>query len=176
MELPDAHGLNVVIVVVDSVTKWLHFMVMNTMVSAEGTTQLYYQDVWKLHGLPLQWLHNHGSVFITGFIHELNHLLGSETTAATTYHPQMDGQMECVNQELDAYIQMFCNHHQNNWDELLPSAEFVAANHIHSSTQTTLFVANTGWNPHMGFKPLVDITNKDVMAFWDSMKTSLEEA
>ena len=27
---------------------------------------------------------------------------------------------------------MFCNHHQNDWNKLLPSAEFVAANHVHS--------------------------------------------
>ena len=68
------------------------------------------------------------------------------------------------------------NHHQNNWDELLPSTEFVAANHIHLSTQTTPFVADTGWNPHMGFELSVDVANEDVVAFWDHMKMSLEEA
>ena len=49
---------------------------------------------------------------------------------------------------------MFYNHHQNDWDELLPSAEFAAANHVHLSTQVTPFVTDTGRNPHMGFKPL----------------------
>ena len=60
---------------------------------------------------------------------------------------------------------MFCNHHQNNWDELLPSAEFAAANHVHSFTQVTPFVTDTGWNPRMGFEPLVDITDEDAAAF-----------
>ena len=71
---------------------------------------------------------------------------------------------------------MFCNHHKNDWDELLPSAEFVAANHVHLSTQVTPFVTNTGWNLCMGFEPLVDIADDDVVAFWDHMQTSLEEA
>ena len=71
---------------------------------------------------------------------------------------------------------MFCNHHQNNWDELLPSTEFVAANHVHLSTQITPFVTNTGQNPCMGFKPLADIVDKDAAAFRDHMQTSLEEA
>ena len=71
---------------------------------------------------------------------------------------------------------MLCNHHQNDWDKLLPSAEFVAANHVHSSTQVTPFVADTGQNPHMGFKPLVDIADEDAAAFQDCMQTSLEEA
>ena len=59
MELPNAHGFNTVMVVVNSITKQPHFMVTNTTVSAEGAAQLYYQDMWKLHGLPLQWLHLH---------------------------------------------------------------------------------------------------------------------
>ena len=163
-------------VVVDSVTKRPHFMATNTTVSAEGTARLYYQDVWKLHGLPLQWLHDRGSVFIAGFMRELNRLLGIKTMASTAYHPQTDGQMECINQELETYIRMFCNHHQNDWDELLPSAEFAAANHIHSSIQVTPFVADTSWNPRMGFEPSVDIADEDVAAFRDRMEMSLEEA
>ena len=176
MELPDAHSFDMVMVVVDSITKQPHFMATNTTVSAEGATRLYYQDVWKLHGLPLQWLHDRGSMFIMGFMRELNRLLGIKTTASTAYHPQTDGKTECVNQELKTYIRMFCNHHQNDWNELIPSAEFTAANHVHSSTQVTPFVADTGRNPHMGFKPLVDIADEDAAAFQDRMQTSLEEA
>ena len=147
MELPDSHGFDMVMVVVDSVTKRPHFMATNTTVLAEGAACLYYWDMWKLHSLPLQWLHDHSSVFIAGSMHELNCLLGIKNTTSTVYHPQTDGQTECVNQ---AYIRMFCNHHQNKWDELLPSAEFVAAKHVHLSTQVTPFVADTGQNPHMG--------------------------
>src|SRR6185369_13301035 len=98
--------------------------------SAEGAARLYYQHIWKLHGLPLQWLHDRGTVFISDFMRELNRLLGIETSASTAYHPQTDGQTERVNQELETYLRMFCNHHQNNWDELLPSAEFASANHV----------------------------------------------
>ena len=104
MELPDVHGFNVVMVVDDSITKRPHFKATNTTVSAEGTTRLYYWDVWKPHGLPLQWLHDRGSMFIAGVMHKLNHLLGIKTTASTTYHPQTNRQTECVNPELETYI------------------------------------------------------------------------
>ena len=104
MELPDAHSFDAVMVMVDSITKRPHFMATNTTVSAEGTAHLYYQDVWKLHSLPLQWLHNCGSMFIAGFMCELNCLLGIKTIVSTAYHPQTDGQMEHVNQELETYI------------------------------------------------------------------------
>ena len=64
MELPNAHGFNAVMDVVNSVTKRPHFMAMNTTVSAEGMAHLYYRDMWKLHSLPLQWLHDRSSMFI----------------------------------------------------------------------------------------------------------------
>ena len=70
---------------------------------------------------------------------------------------------------------MFYNHHQNDWDELLPSSKFAAANHVHSSTQTMPFITNTSWNLHMGFELWVDVADKDAAAFQDCMKMSLEE-
>jgi hypothetical protein len=43
-------------------------------------------------------------------------------------------------------------HHQDDWDELLPFAEFSHNNHVHSLTQQSPFMVNTGRNPHMGFE------------------------
>ena len=107
---------------------------------------------------------------------ELNRLLGIETLASTAYHPQTDGQTERVNQELETYIRMFCNHYQNNWDELLPSAEFAAANHVHASIGMSPFMADIGRNPRMGFEPLVDVPDSDALAFRTRMEESLTEA
>jgi hypothetical protein len=55
-----------------------------------------------------------------------------------------DGQMEHVNQELEQYLQVFVNECQDDWDELLPMAEFQYNNHIHSSTQQTPFLLDSG--------------------------------
>jgi len=43
--------------------------------------------------------------------------------------------MECVNQELDQYLQLFVNKWQDSWYDLLPMAEFQHNNHIHSTIQ-----------------------------------------
>jgi len=69
------------------------------------------------------------------------------------YHPQMNGQMEKINQELEQYIWLFMNKQQNNWDELLPIAEFQYNNHVHSAMQTVPFLVDMGWLPCMGFEP-----------------------
>jgi hypothetical protein len=53
---------------------------------------------------------------------------------------------------LEQFIWIFMNSKQDDWDELLPAAEFVY-NHIHSSTQQVLFMTDISRLPRMGFEP-----------------------
>jgi hypothetical protein len=103
-ELPDLHGFNAAMVVVDSVTKHGHFIPTHTTVTALGSARLYLQHVWKLHGLPQSMVSNHRPQFVAEFMHELYCLLGIKVSASTVYHPQSDGQTEHVKQELEQYI------------------------------------------------------------------------
>jgi len=57
-----------------------------------------------------------------------------------------------VNQELEQYLRMFIDHRQEQWPEWLGIAEFAYNNKAHLSTRMTLFKANYGQNPRMGFK------------------------
>ena len=79
----------------------------------------------------------------------------SQTATSTVYHPQTDGQTERVNQELEQFIRIFTNYQQDDWDDLLPAAEFAYNNHVHSSTQQVPFMTDTGRVPRMGFEPTV---------------------
>ena len=87
------------------------------------------------------------------FTQELYRLLGIKIAASTAYHPQTDGQTERLNQEIEQYLHLFVNERQDDWNELLPLAEFQYNNHIHSSTQETPFMLDTGRHPRMGFEP-----------------------
>jgi len=89
----------------------------------------------------------------------------------------MDGQTECVNQELDQFLHLFVNERQNNWYDLLPIAEFQYNNHVHFTTQQPLFLLDTGRIPHMGFEPSqVPSRLKTVNEFMERMKSATEEA
>jgi transposase InsO family protein len=111
-------------VVVDSVSKHSHFIPTHTTITALGSARLYLQNVWKLHGLPRSMLSDRGPQFVAEFMHELYRLLGITISSSTAYHPQSDGQTECINQELEQYIQIFVSERQNDWDTLLPLGEF----------------------------------------------------
>src|SRR5437016_2543538 len=66
---------------------------------------------------------------------------------------------------------------QDNWYSLLPLAEFSYNNHVHSSTQQTPFLLDTGRHPRMGFEPHQPPSKVEaVNEFTDRMKSALEEA
>ena len=138
--------------VVDSMSKMSHFIPTHTTITALRAARLFLTHVWKLHGLPRQVVSVRGPQFIAEFTWELYQLLGVELAATTTYHPQGDGQTEQVNQELEQYLRLFVNERQDDWDKLLPLVEFQYNNHVHSATQQTPFMLDTGRHPRMGFE------------------------
>ena len=79
-------------------------------------------------------------------------MLGIESKLSTAFHPQTDGQMERVNQELEQYLRMFINHRQEQWPDWLGTAEFAYNNKIHSSTKVSPFKTSYGQDPRIGFE------------------------
>jgi hypothetical protein len=176
VELPDAHGYDAVMNVVDSVGKQAHFIPTNTMITALGAARLFLHNVWRLHGLPRRIVSDQGLQFVAEFTRELYRLLGITLSTTTAYHPQVDGQTERINQELEQYLQVFVNERQDDWDELLLMAEFQYNNHIHSGTQQTLFLLDTGQHPCMGFEPMQPASRLEtVNEFTDQMRSALTE-
>ena len=96
-ELPESNGKDTIMVVVNSVTKWSHFVSTVTTLSAAGTAQLYFWHIWKHHGLPKRVVSDRGPQFIMEFTKELYWLLRVKLAATTMYHPQGDGQTERIN-------------------------------------------------------------------------------
>jgi len=87
VELPLSFGHDAVMTVVDSVSKWAHFILMHTTVTAEGTARLFLHQVWKLHGLPKCVVSDRGPQFVARFTRELYCLLGIKLASSTAWHP-----------------------------------------------------------------------------------------
>jgi len=50
-KLPLAQGYNLILVVVNRLTKIVHFILTTEKMMAKGLTRLFRDNVWKLHGL-----------------------------------------------------------------------------------------------------------------------------
>jgi len=151
-KLPLAQGYDSILVVVDRLTKMAHFIPTTEKTSAEGLARLFRDNVWKLHGLPKSIISDRGPQFMVGLMRVLNQMLGIESKMSMAFHPQIDGQTERVNQELEQYLRMFIDHQQEQWPDWLGTAEFVYNNKAHLSTKTLPFKANYRQDSRMGFE------------------------
>src|SRR5258706_7581389 len=89
--------------------------------------------------------------------------------------------MEQVNQEIEAYLRVFVSHHQDDWADWLPLAEFAYNNRIHSATCHTPFELDSGQHPQMGLEPTRSSAVEDTDDFaqrmsqmQDKVKAALE--
>ena len=169
-------GKDTILVVCDRLSKMIHFVTTMEGTSAEGLARLFRDNVWKLHGLPESVVLDRGPQFAAELTKELNQMLGIKTKLLTAFHPQTDGQMERMNQELEQYLRLSIEHRPRDWPEWLAAAEFVVNNKVHMTTKVSPFMANYGKELRMGG----DIRKKgkveSAMVFVERMKKVQEEA
>jgi len=68
-----------------------HFIATTEKTSAEGLVKLFWDHIWKLHGLPESIISDRGVQFAAGMMKELNNLLEIQTKLSIAYHSQTDG-------------------------------------------------------------------------------------
>src|SRR5260221_2089647 len=123
-ELLDSKGYNAILMVVDCLSKWIHAIPTVTSLDSTRVARLFLEHIWHHHRLPEEVISDCGSAFVSNFSRELAALLGVKLTPSTSYHPQTDGQTECMNQEIEAYLRGFVSHRQDDWADWLLLAEF----------------------------------------------------
>ena len=175
-KLPIVAGKDAILVVYNRLSKITHFVATMEGMLAEGLARLFRDNVWRLHRLPKSVVLDRGPQFVVELTKELNGMLGIKTKLLTAFHPQMDGQTEYMNQELEQYLWFFVDHRQKDWPEWLASTEFVVNNKVHSITKMSLFIANYRRELRMG----VDIRKKEKVEkateFVERLKKVQEEA
>ena len=92
---------NMILVVCNRLSKMTHFVAIIEETSAEGLARLFRNNMWKLHRLPESIVLDKGPQFVAKITKELNRMLGIKTKLSTLFHPQIGGQMEQMNQELE---------------------------------------------------------------------------
>src|SRR5882672_2249324 len=163
-------------VVVDRLSKRTHVIPTTSNFTAAGVAKLFRDHIWKLHGLPEEVISDRGTQFVSNFTRSLSQLLGIRVVASTAYHPQMDGQTEWVNQEVEQFLRLFVNQRQDDWYEWLAIAEFAYNDRIHASMRSSPFMMDTGQNPRLGIEPLRESHLETLNDFASQMDPATKEA
>jgi hypothetical protein len=75
---------------------------------------------------------------------ELLKVLGIKSNLTTAYHPQTDSATERVNQEIKAYLLIYCSAHPTEWKNSLSTLEFTHNNWWHADRTHTSFKLMNG--------------------------------
>lgn len=95
--LPKSRKWDVILVIVDKFSKYGHFLPMSHPYAAMQVAQLYFNNVYKLHGLPKAIISDRDRVFTSHLWQQLFTLTDTQLLMGSAYHPQIDGQIERLN-------------------------------------------------------------------------------
>jgi transposase InsO family protein len=111
-------------VIVDRLTKVAHFILVKTTYSGSQLAKLYMSRMVYLHGVPKKIVSDRGTQFTSMFGERLHETLDTQLRFSPAYHPQIDGQIERVNQNLEDILRACALQYGISWDKSLPYAEF----------------------------------------------------
>ena len=113
--LPNSCHSNCILVVVDTFSKYGHFIPMTHPFTGLSVAQQFMDQVFKLNGLPQAIISDRDKIFTSAFWKELFKLVGVDLRMTTAYHPQSDDQTERVNQCLETYLHCFVHACPTKW-------------------------------------------------------------
>ena len=102
--LPTSDGFTSILVVVDRLTKQSLFIPTHDTINSPQLAQLFLAHVFSKHGVPSHVTSDQGTEFVSHFFRSLGKLLQMELHFTLGYHPEGDGQTECINQVLEQYL------------------------------------------------------------------------
>ena len=95
--LPKSEGFDTILVIVDRLSKYAHFITLKHPFSAQSVELIFTKEVVRLHGVPHSILLDRDKVFMSFFLNELVCLQGTMLKRSSMYHTQTDGQTKVVN-------------------------------------------------------------------------------
>ena len=115
-DLPISDRYDSIMVMVDhGSTKGIILEPCHKTIDALETAKIILRSLYKQYRLPDKAISDRGPQFASRVFKELGKLLGIKLAMSTAHHPQTDGASERANQEIKAYLLIFCGNNPKSW-------------------------------------------------------------
>jgi hypothetical protein len=145
--LPKSKGKDVILVVVDRLTKYAHFLPLSHPFTAQQVSKVFMDNIHRLHGMPKVIVSDRVRIFTSKIWHRVFSVLKVKLHFNTTYHPESDGQTELVNQCLEKYLRSMAFREPTKWTKWIPAAEWWYNTAYHTAIKKSPFEALYGYKP-----------------------------
>jgi hypothetical protein len=115
--LPSSQGHDTIMVVVDRLSKYAHFVPLKHPYTALSVAKAFVANIVRLHGMPLSIVSDRDRVFLSNFWRSLFQLHDTALCYSSSYHPQSDGQTEVINRILEQYLRCYTYDNPKKWLE-----------------------------------------------------------
>ncbi|GJS86989.1 putative reverse transcriptase domain-containing protein [Tanacetum coccineum] len=139
-----SNGHDTIWVIVDRLTKSVHFIPTRETYSMKTLTRLYIKEIVSRHEVPISIILDRDSHFTSRLWQSLQSALGTQLDMSTAYHPETDGQSERTIQTLEDMLRACVIDFRKGWEKHLPLVEFSYNNSYHASIKAAPFKALYG--------------------------------
>ncbi|KAL0159656.1 hypothetical protein M9458_043381, partial [Cirrhinus mrigala] len=138
-DLPKSRDFTTILTVIDHFSKACRFIPLAKLPTAFKTAELLMEQVFHFYGLPEDIVSDRGPQFTSRVWLAFCQHLNINVSLTSVYHPESNGQVERLNQELTRFLRSYCHSNQQDWSRYLLWAEY-AQNSLHKpSTGLTPF-------------------------------------
>ena len=167
---------DMIMVVVDKLTKRVHFVPCKSTDQASDTAERFFDAVVKLHGMPRVIVSDRDAKFTSLFWKTLMARFDTKLAMSTAPHPQTDGQSEIMVRTVKEMLRHYISPSQKDWATMLPVLEFAFNNSVNASTGMTPFEFDLGYRPVTPHTVTADVEVESVEKFIERQNTLLRIA
>ncbi len=178
-DLPPSENRSMITSIVVKPSKSCRLIPLKGLPTSMETALALFNHVFRVYGLPEDIVSDRGTQFTSQIWRAFCKHPDINVSLRSGYHPQSNGQVECLNQEIGRYPRTYCSREQHRWSEFLPWAEYAQNSLTHSSTGLTPFQCVLGvqpplfpWSGEPSSVPAVDEWIQRSERVWDSAQAT----